>query len=30
MKDDKTIERIRALLAMAGDTSSPHEASIAA
>jgi len=30
MKDDKIIERVRALLAMAGDTSSPHEASIAA
>jgi hypothetical protein len=30
MKDDKIIERVKALLAMAGDTSSPHEASIAA
>jgi hypothetical protein len=30
MADDKIIERIKALLAMAGDTASPHEASIAA
>jgi hypothetical protein len=30
MKDDKIIERVRALLSMAGDASSPHEASIAA
>lgn len=28
--DDKIIERVKALLAMAGDSSSPHEASIAA
>ena len=30
MKDDKILERIRRLLAMAGDTSSPNEAAIAA
>lgn len=30
MADDKILERIKALLAMAGDTASPHEASIAA
>jgi Protein of unknown function (DUF2786) len=30
MADDKIIERIKTLLAMAGDTASPHEASIAA
>lgn len=30
MKDDKTLDRIRKLLAMAADTSSPNEAAIAA